>query len=95
MEDAIIASVLGLLIGAAAIVIPMLLRKQQNRPADDDMGAYQKETGRSAQDIEHGNAAVEARQDNDVRSEKAGGSDGPSSHDHAGSREQGSGTVPD
>jgi hypothetical protein len=79
MVDAVVASVLGLLIGVAAIVIPMLLRKQQNRPADDDMVAYQKETGRSAQDIEQGNAAVEARRENDVRSEKAGGSDGPSS----------------
>jgi len=95
MEDAVIASVLGLLIGIAAIVIPMLLRKQQNRPADDDMLAYQKETGRSAQDIARDNAATEARQQNDVRSEKAGGSDGPSSHDHAGSREQASDTAPD
>jgi hypothetical protein len=94
MEDAVIASVLGLLIGVAAIVIPMLLRKQQNRPADDDMVAYQKETGRSAQDIEQGNAAVEARQENDVRSEKAGGSDGPSPPDHAGSREQASDAGP-
>ena len=76
MTIGILAAALGLLIAAACIGIPQLVRtrRQQNDDdtqayLDDDTQAYLKETGRSARDIAQGNAAVRAaQQQNDARS---------------------------
>lgn len=75
MDYAVVDAVLGLLIGAACIGIPQLVRKRRQRPDDDDAQAYLKETGRSARDIAQGNAALESRQKNDARSQQASGSE--------------------
>jgi hypothetical protein len=61
MADAIFAALLGVVIGAACIGIPQLVRIRTQRP-DDDTKAYLKETGRSPLDIAEGNAAVRERQ---------------------------------
>jgi hypothetical protein len=63
MEIAILGGVLGLVLGAAAIGIPQLVRIRHQRP-DDDTQAYLKATGRSAQDIAQGNAQMRQRQQN-------------------------------
>jgi len=64
MVIAIIAGVIGLVLGAAAIGIPQLVRIRHQRPEDDDTQAYLKETGRSAQDIAQSNAQVREQQQN-------------------------------
>lgn len=64
MAIAILGGVIGLLLGAAALGIPQLVRIRHQRP-DDDGQAYLKATGRSAQDIAQGNAQVRQRQQND------------------------------
>lgn len=61
MAIAILGGVIGLLLGAAALGIPQLVRVRHQRP-DDDGQAYLKATGRSAQDIAQGNAQVRQRQ---------------------------------
>jgi hypothetical protein len=63
MAIAILGGALGLLLGAAALGIPQLVRIRHERP-DDDTQAYLKATGRSAQDIAEGNAGVRQRQQN-------------------------------
>ncbi len=63
MAIAILGGALGLLLGAAAIGIPQLVRIRHQRP-DDDTQAYLKATGRSAQDIAQGNARMRQRQQN-------------------------------
>jgi len=63
MAIAIIAGVIGLVLGAAAIGIPQLIRFRHQRP-DDEGQAYLKATGRTAQDIEQGNARVQEQQQN-------------------------------
>jgi hypothetical protein len=63
MTIAILGGVIGLLLGAAALGIPQLVRIRHQRP-DDDGQAYLKATGRSAQDIAQGNAQVRRRQQN-------------------------------
>jgi hypothetical protein len=63
MTIAILGGVIGLLLGAAALGIPQLVRIRHQRP-DDDGQAYLKATGRSAQDIEQSNAQVRQRQQN-------------------------------
>jgi hypothetical protein len=65
MADAIFAAGLGVLIAAACIGIPQLVRVRHQRP-DDDTRAYLTETGRSARDIADGNAAVRERQQDEV-----------------------------
>ncbi len=56
MAIGILAAVLGVLLAAAAIGIPRVVSRR-NRPEDDaDSRAYLKSTGRSAEDIERGNA---------------------------------------
>jgi hypothetical protein len=87
MNYAIVDAVLGLLIGAACIGIPQLVRKRRQRPDDADTEAYLKETHRSAQDIAQSNAALQSQQKDDARTRQAGGSDGPLSHADASSRE--------
>jgi len=63
MAIAILGGALGLLLGAAAIGIPQLVRIRHQQP-DDDTQAYLKATGRSAQDIAQGNARMRQRQQN-------------------------------
>jgi hypothetical protein len=64
MVIAIIGGVIGLVLGAAAIGIPQLVRIRRQRLDDDDTQAYLKETGRSAQDIAQSNAQVREQQQN-------------------------------
>ena len=55
MTIAIIAAVLGLVAGTAAIVIPRVVNRR-NRPEDHaDSQAYLAETGRSAEEIKQDN----------------------------------------
>ena len=63
MTIAILGGVIGLVLGAAALGIPQLVRIRHQRP-DDDTQAYLKETGRSPQDIAQDNARVRQRQQN-------------------------------
>jgi hypothetical protein len=72
MADAIFAAVLGVLISAACIGIPQLVRIRHQRP-DDDTQAYLMETGRSARDIAEGNAEVRERQQDEDSAESASG----------------------
>jgi hypothetical protein len=65
MAEAIFAAILGLLIAAAAIGIPQLVRIRHQR-SDDDTSAYLKQTGRSARDIAAGNAEVRIRQQHEA-----------------------------
>jgi hypothetical protein len=74
MAIGIVAAVLAVLIAAACIGIPQLVRVRHQQPDDDDALAYEKETGRSVRDIAQGNAAVRERQEDDARSEHASGS---------------------
>jgi hypothetical protein len=77
MPIEIFAAVLGVLIAAAAIIIPRLL-SHGNHPEDhSDAQAYLKETGRSAADIAQGNADQRLQQDSDAGSPRAGASEGP------------------
>jgi len=64
MAIAILGGVIGLVLGAAALGIPQLVRIRHQRP-DDDTQAYLKATGRTAQDIAQDNARVRQRQQND------------------------------
>lgn len=64
MTIAIIAAVLGVLIAAAAISVPQIVRIRHQR-GDEDTAKYLKETGRSASDIAQGNAAVRGEQQSD------------------------------
>ena len=66
MAIAIIGGAIGLVIGAAALGIPQLVRIRHQRPDDDDTQAYLKASGRSAQDIAQSNARVRERQQNHV-----------------------------
>ena len=69
MTMGILAGALGVLIAAACISIPQLVRKRRTRPDDDDdTQAYLRQTGRSARDIAESNAALRARQQRDARS---------------------------
>jgi predicted kinase len=72
MTIGIIAAVLGLLIAAACIMIPRVVSRRNDPYSPADALAYEKQTGRSAQDIEKDNAAVRARQNS---SEKQSGTD--------------------
>jgi hypothetical protein len=71
MAITIVAVVLGVLIAAAAIGIPQLVRRRNQQPEDDDSRAYLRETGRSAQDITQGNSGQAFRQENDAGSQQA------------------------
>jgi hypothetical protein len=69
MAIAIFAAVLGLLIATVAITIPRLVARG-NHPEDHaDSQAYLKQTGRSAEDIAHGNAGQAFQQENDAGSQ--------------------------
>ncbi len=83
MTIGILAAALGLLISAAAIIIPRIVNRGNNPEDHTDSLAYLKQTGRTAQDIARGNAGVAFQQENDAGSQQAGGSDGPP-RQHAG-----------
>jgi hypothetical protein len=87
MAIGIFAAVLGLVLAAAAISIPQLVRFRHQRPDDDDTQAYLRETGRSARDIAQENAALRAQQDGDARAQHASGSDSAPPQGGAGSHE--------
>ena len=75
MAIGILAAVLGLLFGTAAIVIPRIVNRH-NEPEDhSDSQAYLVNTGRSAEDIVQGNRSLQARPDYDAGSPRAGGTD--------------------
>lgn len=63
MADAIFAAALGVVIAAACIGIPQLVRVRHQQPDDDTLN-YLKQTGRSARDIAAGNAAMREQQQN-------------------------------
>ena len=63
MAIEILAAVGGLLIAMAAIFIPRALVRHNDPWNEADAQAYLKETGRSAQDVEQGNAD-EVQQEN-------------------------------
>jgi hypothetical protein len=62
MAIAIIGGVIGLVLGAAALGIPQIVRIRHQRPDDDDTRAYLKATGRSVQDIAQSNARLREQQ---------------------------------
>ena len=64
MAIGIFAAALGLLIAAACIVIPRVVSRRNDPYSNADALACEKETGRSAREIEQGNARVRARQQN-------------------------------
>ena len=68
MDYAIVDAVLGLLIGAACLSIPQLVRVHRQRPDYADTEAYLKQTGRSVQAIAQENAALLSRQKDDAQS---------------------------
>jgi hypothetical protein len=86
MTITVVAAVTGFLLAAAAIGIPLLVAIRRNHPEDNtDSRAYMKETGRSAQEIEAEDRALQ--QENDAGAQHGGGSAGsPLSHG-AGPRE--------
>jgi len=77
MTIGILAAALGLLISAAAIIIPRIVNRGNNPEDHSDSLAYLEQTGRSAQDIARGNAIGASEPKNDAGSQQAGGTDGP------------------
>jgi hypothetical protein len=75
MAIGILAAVLGLLFGTAAIIIPRMVSRH-NQPEDhSDSRAYLANTGRSAAEIVEGNRSLLARSDNNAGSRHAGDTD--------------------
>ncbi|HTZ30698.1 MAG TPA: hypothetical protein VMC83_42310 [Streptosporangiaceae bacterium] len=68
MDYPIVDAVLGLLIGAACLSIPQLVRIHRQRPDYTDTDAYLKQTGRSVQRIAQENATLLSRQKDDAQS---------------------------
>jgi hypothetical protein len=62
MAIAIIGGVIGLVLGAAALGIPQIVRLRHQRPDYDDTQAYLKATGRSVQEIAQSNAKLRQQQ---------------------------------
>ena len=75
MAIGILAAVLGLLFGTAAIVIPRMVSRHNHPEDHSDSRAYLANTGRSAEEIVQGNRRLQARQDSDAGSPHAGGTD--------------------
>ena len=75
MAIGILAAVLGLLLGLAAIIIPRIVNRHNNPDDHSDSLAYLANTGRSAEDIAQGNRSLQARPGNDAGSRHAGGAD--------------------
>jgi hypothetical protein len=62
MDVGLLAAGLGLVIAAACISLPQVIRVRRQQPGDDDTQAYLKATGRSAEDIAESNAALREQQ---------------------------------
>ena len=75
MAIGILAAVLGLLFGTAAIIIPRIVNCHNNPDDHSDSQAYLANTGRSAGEIVQGNRSLQARPDSDAGSRHAGGTD--------------------
>ena len=75
MAIGILAAVLGLLFGTAAIVIPRIVNRHNNPDDHSDSRAYLANIGRSAEEIALGNRRLQARPDSDAGSPHAGGTD--------------------
>jgi len=75
MEIGILAAVLGLLFGTAAIVIPRIVNRHNNPDDHSDSQAYLANTGRSAREVVQGNRRLQARQDSGAGSPDADGTD--------------------
>jgi hypothetical protein len=75
MAIGILAAVLGLLFGTAAIVIPRIVNRHNDPDDHSDSRAYLANTGRSAEEIAQGNRSLQAGPDNDAASRYAGGTD--------------------
>jgi hypothetical protein len=75
MAVGILAAVLGLLLGTAAIVIPRIVNRHNDPDDHSDSQAYLANTGRSAEEIVHGNRSLQARQDSGAGSRPAGGTE--------------------
>jgi hypothetical protein len=73
MAIGILAAVLGLLLSAAAIVIPRIVGRQNDPENDAASRAYLASTGRSAEEIERANRDWTARTDSDAQPRQAGG----------------------
>ena len=72
MAIGILAAVLGLLLSAAAIVIPRMVSRR-NHPEDDaDSRAYLASTGRSAKEVAQANRGWKAPPDGDAGPRRAG-----------------------
>ncbi len=76
MATGILAAALGLLIAAACISIPQLVRRRHTQPDNDDTQAYLKQTGQSARDIAERNAALRAQQQAAIRPDQKTHADG-------------------
>jgi hypothetical protein len=66
MAIGILAAVLGLLFGTAAIVIPRMVNRHNNPDDHSDSQAYLANTGRSAEEIAQGNRSLQDRAGNDA-----------------------------
>ena len=75
MAIGILAAVLGLLFGTAAIIIPRLVNRRNHPEDHSDSLAYLANTGRSAEEIVQGNGSLHGRPDNDAGSQHAGATD--------------------
>jgi hypothetical protein len=75
MVIGILAAVLGLLFGTAAIVIPRIVNRHTHPEDHSDSRAYLANTGRSAAEIVQGNRSLRAQSDNGAGSRPAGGAD--------------------
>jgi len=63
MAIAIVAAALGLVIAVACIQLPKLASRHNAPYSKADAEAYEKQTGRSGEEIEEENAAVRAQQE--------------------------------
>jgi hypothetical protein len=75
MTIAIVAALLGLVIAVACIQLPKLVSRHNAPYSQADARAYEKETGRSAEQIAAENAADRASQQNRDGAPQADGSD--------------------
>jgi len=83
VEVTVIAIALGLVISAACIGIPQLVRIRSQQ-TDDDSQDYLRQTGRSSTEIAQENAVVLAKEENAARSPREGAAGGPSAETDAG-----------
>ena len=73
MAIGILAAVLGLLLSAAAIVIPRIVARHNNPEDHADSRAYLASTGRTAEEITQANRGGKTRPDSDAEPGQADG----------------------